>query len=557
MNKKTKIVMITMFKNEASVIGRMLESCLPHVDYYVMQNNGSTDGSDEIAKEFLIKNKLSGEIYEVEEGWVGFGWNRDHLIQHCQNLNHECDWILKMDCDEMLEVDSDFDWSILEKTETQAFHVSIVAGTTIYQRAWLWNSKLKWRFNHDPCHETIYCEDPEIGEKYEVLDLPIGFRHRSSNEGQSWSNPFKFVSDSLILEEKMIKENSFNNLYHFWYIGKSYFDSYKCDALPLGVTQQKEFAKRSIYYFEEFLKYVDTSNINEQVYLTKVLLAELYGFIGNNEKLIEYYEDSERHAPERNDHLIWLAHFYERNKSYEKMLKCTSKMMQVERINPYPYYNYCIDTTMYYDSDSGRVQNLHQIALDGIRNTPQLFQYNKTSQKTLFVVDNFYENPDEIREYALTKVEFVKSERWYKGYRSTTNFYPPNIKEKFEEIMGEKLTHFTGGTFQIMVSTDPQVYHFDQQKWAAMVYLTPNAPIESGTKLYKSKYHNIRTGYDEGVDEYFNGDFFDSTKWEVADTVSNFYNRLIIMHAKCVHSAGAYFGNTFETGRLTHLFFFD
>ena len=39
-----------------------------------MQDNGSTDGTNEIAKQFLIDNELSGEIYEVEEGWVGFGW---------------------------------------------------------------------------------------------------------------------------------------------------------------------------------------------------------------------------------------------------------------------------------------------------------------------------------------------------------------------------------------------------------------------------------------------------------------------------------------------------
>ena len=73
-DKNSKIVMITMFKNESTVIKRMLDSCLPYVDYYVMQDNGSTDGTNEIAKQFLIDNELSGEIYEVEEGWVGFGW---------------------------------------------------------------------------------------------------------------------------------------------------------------------------------------------------------------------------------------------------------------------------------------------------------------------------------------------------------------------------------------------------------------------------------------------------------------------------------------------------
>ena len=150
--KKCKIVMITMFKNESSVIKRMLKSCLPYVDYYVMQNNGSTDGTDEIVKQFLIENKLSGEMYNVEEGWVGFGWNRDHLIQFCQKINHECDWILKMDCDEVLEIDVNFDWSLLDNKDIQSFHIPAVSGTSVYHRAWMYNAKLPWRFNHDTCH---------------------------------------------------------------------------------------------------------------------------------------------------------------------------------------------------------------------------------------------------------------------------------------------------------------------------------------------------------------------------------------------------------------------
>ena len=57
-DKNSKIVMITMFKNESTVIKRMLDSCLPYVDYYVMQDNGSTDGTDDIAKQFLIENVI-------------------------------------------------------------------------------------------------------------------------------------------------------------------------------------------------------------------------------------------------------------------------------------------------------------------------------------------------------------------------------------------------------------------------------------------------------------------------------------------------------------------
>ena len=182
-------------------------------------------------------------------------------------------------------------------------------------------------------------------------------------------------------------------------------------------------------------------------------------------------------------------------------------------------------------------------------------------QKRLFVVDNFYANPDEVRHYALTQVEYNQDLRWYKGLRSTTVFQPIGIKRAFESVIGEPIRHFDpggyNGVFQLMYSNDPQVYHYDSQKWAAMIYLTPNAPVESGTRLHKSRRTGLRHRDEPGADDSFLNDFYDSTQFDIVDQAANIYNRLVIMDAGCFHSAGPYFGNTPETGRLTHLFFFD
>ena len=91
----------------------------------------------------------------MEEGWISFGWNRNHLLQKCLNTNHECDWILKMDCDEMLEVDEDFDWSLLDDTSIQSFQITARLTDCIYYRCWMWNAKLPWYFKDDVAHECI------------------------------------------------------------------------------------------------------------------------------------------------------------------------------------------------------------------------------------------------------------------------------------------------------------------------------------------------------------------------------------------------------------------
>ena len=567
--RNAKIVMIAMFKNEASVLRRMLDSTLGYCDYYVMQNNGSTDGSEEIARQFLEENNLKGEIYFCEEGWKGFGWNRDHLIRYCQEkANHGCDWILKMDCDEILEVDDAFDWALLEDYNIPSFHITAIAGTTTYYRCWMWNAKMPWAFNHDPCHETIYHK--ELGEHFQRFDLPKTIRQIGFNEGQSWANPTKFVTDALVLEEKMISEGNMlddERRYHFWYIGKSYFDAYQCGTFPLGKTHQREYARRSIWYFSEWIKHVykgKAPNFNESAYNALIFSAEARQFLEEWEEAIATYKQAEPFATIRNDHLVGLAFCYEKLKRYDEMLKVTTKLISPERTNPFPHSAAFINNEHYIDSGTLplRLYNQAKEYVEAESLTPKLPFYINTRQtqtKRMFIVDDFYSNPDEIRNYALN-IEYGQDLRWYKGLRSTTTYRAPGTKEAFEHIMGQKINDFDSGyngVFQIMMSQDPQVYHYDSQRWAAMIYLTPNAPLESGTRLHRSKINNTRHRDEPGSDFAFQGDFYDSTKFDIADSAANIYNRLVIMDAGCFHSAGPYFGNSIETGRLTHLFFFD
>ena len=549
--------MTTMFRNEAKVIRRMLESCYKYIDYAVIQNNGSTDGTDQIVREFFDEKQIPLHLYDVEEGWVGFGWNRDHLTVTCQSVEHGCDWILKMDCDEVLEIDDDFDWSPLDDKSTQAFHIAAVAGSCIYFRAWMWNAKLKWRFNHDPCHETIYLDDGVTGEHFQRYDLPQSFRQIGYNEGQSWSNPTKFISDALILEEKMIKENTFHSdMYHFWYVGKSYYDAFQEHAFPLGESQRKEFARRCVYYFKEYISYSNDLNINEMCYMGSVFAADCLKFIGKTEDAITMLEECERYAPERNDHLFALAFIYNESANWEKMFLVTSKMMQPERKNPFPKYVMMIDRSIYIDSGT-RVQELYDIARNS-RNKPTIY-INTNMKKKLFVVDNFYTDPDYVRSIAL-QADFKQDIRFYKGKRSSAHHFP-GTKEAFESIIGEKITNWEeqgiNGCFQITTADDPQVYHHDLQKWAAMIYLTPNAPVESGTRLHRSKINGTMHMNDDDIKNAFVGGFYDSTKFDTIADAGNLYNRLVIMDAQNIHSAGNYFGHNNETGRLTHLFFFD
>jgi len=194
------------------------------------------------------------------------------------------------------------------------------------------------------------------------------------------------------------------------------------------------------------------------------------------------------------------------------------------------------------------------------------FRINTNSKSTSWTVDNFYENPDEIRKFALEQ-EYVEGGigRGFIGRRTEQQFLFPGLKERFEEIMGKTITkweeHGMNGRFQISWSGEPLVYHCDSQKWGGMLYLTPDAPYQCGTTLYANKKTRARTYNDEGWDNAWKdipGDcHLDGTPFEPVDVLGNVYNRLVIFDASCIHSASQYFGTVKENARLWQMFFFD
>lgn len=186
----------------------------------------------------------------------------------------------------------------------------------------------------------------------------------------------------------------------------------------------------------------------------------------------------------------------------------------------------------------------------------------------VFVIDNFYEDPDLVRKWALDTPKYADL-RYWKGRRSRQldESMLADIKKRFEEITGKKYSKIQSH-FQVCDVTDPLVYHCDRQIWAGAVYLTPNAPPECGTSLWRSKRNGIwkriteedckarGMTYKEMENETFgNGALLDKTQWEEIDRLGNVYNRCALWQGGLVHSCSGYFGHNDETRRLFQLFF--
>ena len=124
-----------------------------------------------------------------------------------------------------------------------------------------------------------------------------------------------------------------------------------------------------------------------------------------------------------------------------------------------------------------------------------------------------------------------------------------------------KLTNnIYNGSFQYTTSRDRSWVHIDGfNNWAGVLYMTPNAPLSSGTAFYKFKDGATCKRDADILDNTSETDKYsqDLTKWEQIDKVGNVFNRLILFNSNRYHMSLDYFGDSKENGRLFQVFFFS
>ena len=192
---------------------------------------------------------------------------------------------------------------------------------------------------------------------------------------------------------------------------------------------------------------------------------------------------------------------------------------------------------------------------------------------TALIIDNFYNNVDEVRRYALSLNYESEENHGSVGFRceSGRKIYD-GTKEYFEHLLNVKIqddnkvggwNYSTNGCFQWCPKGTRLVYHCDSQNYAGIVYLTPDAPVNCGTSLLRHKKHKIKDNKIFELDDWHelieNKDnlFTDKTPWEEVDNFGNIYNRLVLFNSYNVHAVNEYFGDNINNSRLFQLFFFN
>ena len=166
------------------------------------------------------------------------------------------------------------------------------------------------------------------------------------------------------------------------------------------------------------------------------------------------------------------------------------------------------------------------------------------------VFDNFLENVDEIRNYALQLDYFSPniSENWL-GFRTKPLNYSDNFSKQVKENVLKSFTeifsiqknnisftsafHFSPLLSQQILGDLFEIskFHVDYSaNYAGVLYLSPNPPKNTGTSFKKGK---------------------------TVKDVENQYNRLLLYDAKIPHAPTNFFGEDVNDSRLTYVFFIE
>ncbi len=316
MSQKPRICLSMIVKNESHVIKQTLENISKYIDYYVINDTGSTDGTQSIIKEYFDSIDIPGEIIDHEfrscschmgtkwkkYSFFHFGWNRSYALKQCEGKS---DYIFVFDADDLIVGNMN-----LDNLTKDCYNLKIGKGFT-YVRPLIFknDSSFNWHFE-DPLHEYATCDKSNYTKEtitgdYYVESRRLGARNQDKN---------KYLRDAQVFEE-LLQENP-NNDRHTFYCAQSYYDHKDYENAIKFYRKRITLGK---WYEEVFYSYYRIAQALENL---KRPCAEVK----------KAYLDAYNYCKDRAEPLYSIAKYYRHNSNFKQGYKYAKLASQI----PYP-----------------------------------------------------------------------------------------------------------------------------------------------------------------------------------------------------------------------------
>jgi hypothetical protein len=200
------------------------------------------------------------------------------------------------------------------------------------------------------------------------------------------------------------------------------------------------------------------------------------------------------------------------------------------------------------------------------------------------IFDGFYENPDFVREFALSLDYASAVDGKWPGVRTEELYF---INQRFFKMFVDKILSLffdldisiidweVDTYFQKINSFSPNKFDIKNDGWihkdidslvSGVIYLNPNPKPNWGTSIYKLKPNEEYFGNQtEKILHHLNSKDFDESKYKIQKEysnskfvetirVENLYNRLILFEGNEFHGVPSFYSDD-EEPRLTQVFF--
>ena len=316
-------------KNEAHVIKRLLTSVSPVIDYWVIADTGSTDGTQEIITEFFKERGIPGQLLQID--WKDdFSYARNVSLDA---LESHVDYGMWIDADEELILEPSFNKEKLLNGDYDSISVRTVYGKVDYTRKNIWKTKNDFKWD-GPIHELLSSPKEVNGTVANGMYVIV------RPEGSSWGNVReKYLGHAKILENYVLTKN-YDPRWVF-YTAQSYRDA-------------SEYEK-SIEWYNKRAEM--TTGFAEEVFISKFMVAKLSEILAQNGKpaisgeekarITALYQAAIASDPARGEAVKGLIQMYQRLQDWENAYVFSLYGLRFNKRNPYPYRILFLDKSIY------------------------------------------------------------------------------------------------------------------------------------------------------------------------------------------------------------------
>lgn len=260
-----KLALNFICKDESHVIEKMLDSNKSIVDLVVCNDTGSTDGTQDIIKNWGQRNGIP--TYVFERPFDDFENSRNHAMQKLREVVSELNWNPNevhgywCDCDETMVVGDKFNKN---QFTNDLYMINTFIGQMKYTRNTFFRVSLPFRW-YGPIHEFIVCDKKDITSGL-AQDVHVDVKMT----GNSWKGDIskKYKSHAFVLEKYI--DNNRQDPRWIFYTAQSYHDS---ASVPDNREENEERLRRALKYYRERVSRPD--GYPEEIYYSQFRIGTI------------------------------------------------------------------------------------------------------------------------------------------------------------------------------------------------------------------------------------------------------------------------------------------